>query len=132
MNIMDIGVSAKITLMNLKITPWTSGIPLQPKDQITLVKVDGKLRGIKVQPWPEEVPQNHPLPERLIFVISDRPINMAALDSGKSVGKRELGTASPLASLLQQINQAGRRTLKQNNEVRYAVEQISFLLNPLE
>jgi hypothetical protein len=129
-SIFDVGVSAKITLLTAS---GASGIVLQPDQDYVFGRDDIRgLTGVNLG-WASGVPQDEPREESLVAIVSDKPQDLRALEQSAMRGFKDRGATTPLEDMLEQIGSGGTRDLTPQrgaHDVRYAVERISFLLDP--
>src|SRR5262249_21149484 len=94
--------------------------------------LSSRLEGLRLS-WPESVPRDGQRTESLVVIVADRPQELRALEQR---GVRSAGLGSELQRLLAQIGGGGIRALPPEGaadrsvDVRYAVHQITFLLDP--
>lgn len=134
-SVFDIGLAGEITLLTRNIAP--SGWELSPDGApFTLgYAEDQGWVGLGPLYWPPEVPDDgQPRPESLIVVIADSPQDLKTLEARDTTAAKGLAAGqSDLERIADQISTARTRNLKAVEapvDVRYAVEQISFMLDP--
>ena len=129
-SIFDIGLSGRIGLIT---TSEPSGVQLLPGADYVVgaERPSGRLAGLPLS-WPASVPEEGQHTETLVAIVSDRPQDLRALEQR---GMRSLQAGhSELQRLLDQIGHGGLRDLPSEatgeTDVRYAVDQITFLVDP--
>jgi len=130
-SLFDIGLAGRIALLT---NSEPSGVEIKPNQDYVFGHKEGVgLIGAKLG-WPAGVPKDAPRSETLVAFVSDTPQDLRGL---QQMGMRDLeGKAlplSPLQQMMQQIGFGGKRDLTPDEgaaDVRYAVNQISFLLDP--
>lgn len=126
-SVFDVGVSGKITLLTAS---EPSGIEVLPYEDYVYGHKEGVgLTGVKPG-WPAGVPRDAPREESLVAIFSDKPQDLRALEQKAMRGEPPL---SPLQKMMNQVGFGSLRDFRADvgaTEVRYAVERISFLLDP--
>jgi hypothetical protein len=130
-SLIDIGVSARITVLN---AADPGGIRLAPGAGYTYGwdNVRQSLTGVGVT-WPEGTDVSVARPETVLVLISDGPVDVGVLQQGSVRGGADrLGGRTGLAGLLAQIASGATRDLGEAPAaaVRYAVESIDFTVSP--
>jgi len=125
-NIVDIGVSARIYILN---RGQLSGMETAPGEVYCLGRQGKAMTGLPMA-WPRSVPPLRPSLETLLVVVSDRPQDLTTLEA-EGVQRQAHG-ASTLQARINQIQWAGARSAPSPTraDVRYAVRAIDFLLHP--
>ena len=127
-NLYDIGVSRRITLLN---TSARSGFELAPGEAwcYGYNRVHG-LAGIRLA-WPASVPPNRARLETIVVFISDGPVDLTALE-GKGVGQRSGRNLSYLERYVAARCLGGHRARQstEKTDVGYAVRHLDFDLFP--
>ena len=136
-SLFNIGLTGNITLLNRNLAP--SGVELLPEGAPFSLGYRESLgwKGIGPIYWPENVPNDGlPRAESLVVIIADRPQDLRALESPDMVApKGAESERTELERLADQLATGRARDLREDNpppEVRYAVEQIRWLLDPTE
>jgi caspase domain-containing protein len=129
-SIFDIGLSGRITLLT---SSEPSGIELPPGTDYVVGadRLSGHLAGLPLN-WPASLPRRDQHTETLVAIVADRPQDLRALEQH---GMRSMvSPPSQLQQILEQIAYGGMRDLPADRpvdtDVRYAVDQITFLVDP--
>jgi hypothetical protein len=129
-SVFDINVAGTITLVSAS-SP--EGIELEAGRTYTLGKnqFDEDHRGLKIS-WPENVPKSPGVNEWLVFVFSSSPADLRHLVNPATPRSPKHGPLSGLEKLIDWISFGNKRDIGQETEedVRFAVSQIPFLLKP--
>lgn len=134
-SLVDIGVSAKVTVLN-KATP--SGEAVEPGADYTFGWNDLKqtLRGSRLS-WPAGLVRALPRPETIIVLVTSEPQDIRSLEQhevrdAKGMRSFETGPRSSLERLFDQIGYGGTRDLtgEEGPPVQYAVRTVDFELVP--
>ncbi len=126
-SLLDIGVSAKISVLNGSLTP--GGVRLDPgvKYVFGANDVAGGLPGMRVS-WPESVPDVGPRGETMLVLVTEEPTETRMLEQG---GLRDL-VMSQLEHRLWQVSPSSDREVEPpaGRPVRFAVRSVDFDLDP--
>jgi len=129
-SLFDIGVSGRIELIT-NTEPSGVHVPAGSEHVVGVDRATGRVVGLPLS-WPTSVPPQGQHTETLLTIISNRPQNLRALEQGGV--RRDAAGQSDLQRLMQQIGYGGTRELASvaavESDVKYAVDQITFLLNP--
>jgi hypothetical protein len=127
-SVFDIGVGGCIRLLN---TSQPSGLRVRPgREEWLGTHLDGRLAGLELE-WPESVPAEGERPESLVFIASDRPMDLRLLET--SAHRMARAPSMPLERILQGLMAGGSRaapTAGGTSPGRYAVKHIRFWLDP--
>ncbi len=132
-SVFDIGLAGKITLLTRNLGP--SGVEVEADGPpFTLGYREGLgWKGLGPITWPADVPEDgRPRPESLVVIVSNGPQDLRALESPGMTAKGD-AHRSQLERLVDQVATGRTRDLSANDErpeVRYAVEHITFLVDP--
>jgi caspase domain-containing protein len=129
-SLIDIGIASRISILTVA---DPGGVRLAPGASYTYGWNDDlrQLTGVSMS-WPEGVETAVALPETVIALISDGPVDVGALKNQgvRTAARRDDGTV--LGGLLSQIATGAGREVGDAppRSVRYSVEQIDFTLSP--
>lgn len=128
-SLIDIGVSARITVLN---ADRPAGHRLDTGQSYTFGHDDryGRLTGVPLS-WPAGLDPRAPRPETILVIITPRPEDLSVLEQD-SVSRSLPGSASPLGSLLRQVSTGSTRELRPQASTadRYTFRIVDFDLDP--
>ncbi|WP_117212328.1 caspase family protein [Allorhizocola rhizosphaerae] len=131
-SLLNIGVSAKVTLLN-KISP--GGVPLDPGQEYTF-GASGFKRVMQGSPlvWPQGLLRSQPRPETIVVLVMTEQQDLSALE-GEGVGTNRVTLHGPRSQLERMIDQIGRGGLRDVVEegppMRFTVRTVDFELVPV-
>ncbi|MEV6415097.1 caspase family protein [Kribbella sp. NPDC051718] len=130
-SLIDIGIASRISILT---AADPGGVRLAPGASYTYGWNEDlrRLTGVAMS-WPEGVETTVALPETVIALISDGPVDVGTLkNQGVRTGGARRDDGSLLGSLLSQIATGATRDVGDApaRSVRYSVEQIDFTLSP--
>ena len=127
LNLFDIGVSKKVTLLNAMAR---SGYELTPEESWCFgYRPNLGLQGVPIS-WPDSVVSDRPRLENIVAVVSDQPLDLSILAGGRG-NRRNQKPSSALESYVRARCSGGNRSHQSlDSDLRFAIHLIDFELHP--
>ncbi len=130
-SLLDIGVAARITLLN---TSSPSGVRVEPGGEYVFGRDDrtGELPGARLE-WPAGLDRGSPRPETIVVLATSEPVDMRVLEQRGLVRDAARRGGSSLENFLDQLRTGLSRDVvpPAPSGLRFAVRTIDFELVPV-